>query len=64
MEPGCLYRNLVDHLTDGQVEFAPLRRDMDNIRVGDRQYRFMHGVEEWRAALLKQFPDEKEAVET
>ncbi len=60
-------KTLVDQLTDGQVEWAPMDEAFDVVSIGvgegSRRYPVVAGSDEWRATLYKQFPDEKAAID-
>jgi all-trans-retinol 13,14-reductase len=66
--PGRLNKTLVDQITDGQVEWARLEHQHDIVTIGygdkRKDYPIVSGKEEWRSLLLKQFPAEKDAIDT
>ncbi|XP_078080088.1 all-trans-retinol 13,14-reductase-like [Mustelus asterias] len=60
-------RILVDHITDGQLEWAKMDDVFDNVILGDHQtrrtYQLCGGKQNYRAYLKKQFPEESEAID-
>ncbi len=63
MGPGQLYRTLLDHITDGQLEFAQMPRELDHVRIGEKQCTYVHGIDEWTRRLKKEFPGEEAAID-
>ena len=62
--PKELNRTLVDHLTDGQLQWEPLVSDFDIVTTDyQNQFPIKIGKEAWKQSLLKQFPDEGNAIE-
>nr|XP_015818274.2 inactive all-trans-retinol 13,14-reductase [Nothobranchius furzeri] len=63
-----LLRIVFDQITEGQLEFQKLDQHFDTIHIGQdhdkQEYTIVSGKTEMKAHLLKQFPDEKEAIET
>jgi len=62
-----LNKTLLDQISDGQIEWAPLDDDFDVVQIGydekSRRYPVATGMEAWKSLLKKQFPDEENAVE-
>ena len=61
-------RLLSDQLTEGQLGWAPLEKQFDTVVIGDgenqRQYPVCGGRnDEYRKALYKSFPTEKDAID-
>ena len=60
-------RTLMDQVSDGQVEWAPLEDEYDVVQIGygveGRRYPVVSGAERWRSLLKKQFPEETEAID-
>jgi len=58
---------LVDQITEGQLEWAPLQDNYDTVSIGygdeNRQYEIVTGSDNWRKLLKTQFPDEVEAID-
>ena len=64
MNPGSPYRTLIDHVTDGQIEWVQMPNDFDFIKIGAKtQFNQSKGMENWRASLERQFPDELTAID-
>ena len=66
--PGRLNKTLVDHITDGQLEWAKLEEEYDIVSIGydektQRQYPIIENEENWMKLLKKQFPGEDEAID-
>jgi all-trans-retinol 13,14-reductase len=59
-------KTLVDQITDGQVEWAPLDNAYDVVSIGygedNRRYDVLAGLDNWKALLIKQFPQEEQAI--
>ena len=57
-----LNKTLLDQISNGQIEWAPLEQDYDIVQIGydedSRTYPVTTGMEPWRNMLKKQFPDE------
>ena len=54
----------MDHLTDGQLEWEPLESDFDIVTTDYKnEFLIKTGKEAWRKSLLKQFPDEQNAID-
>ncbi|KAM9716404.1 inactive all-trans-retinol 13,14-reductase [Menidia menidia] len=62
-----LLRIAFDQITEGQLEFQELNPHFDTIQIGvgdeKREYTIVSGKTEMKAHLMKQFPDETEAIE-
>ncbi|KAM9831225.1 inactive all-trans-retinol 13,14-reductase [Neosynchiropus ocellatus] len=63
-----LLRIIFDQISEGQLEFQELNQHFDTIQIGTgdkkREYTIFSGKTEMKAHLLKQFPDDTEAIET
>ncbi|KAM6963575.1 inactive all-trans-retinol 13,14-reductase [Tautogolabrus adspersus] len=63
-----LLRIAFDQISEGQLEFQELKQHFDTIQIGlgdeKREYTIFSGKTEMKAHLLKQFPDDTEAIET
>lgn len=62
--PNTLARRLFDHITDGQLHWAPMDECYDRIHLGDRHYDLKAGAEAFRAELQRSFPDERDAIDS
>ncbi|TDG97795.1 hypothetical protein EPR50_G00211690 [Perca flavescens] len=63
-----LLRVAFDQISEGQLEFHELNQHFDTIHIGlgdeKREYTILSGKTEMKAHLMKQFPDDTEAIET
>jgi phytoene dehydrogenase-like protein len=59
-----LTKRLFDHITDGQLKWAPMDRHYDRIFLGDRQFDLVAGPDAFKAELIKSFPNEEPAINT
>ncbi|KAK5881530.1 hypothetical protein CesoFtcFv8_022314 [Champsocephalus esox] len=63
-----LLRIAFDQISEGQLEFHKLNQHFDTIMIGQgeekREYTIFSGKTEMKAHLMKQFPDDTEAIET
>ncbi|XP_033975522.1 inactive all-trans-retinol 13,14-reductase [Trematomus bernacchii] len=63
-----LLRIAFDQISEGQLEFQKLNQHFDTIVIGQgeekREYTIFSGKTEMKAHLMKQFPDDTEAIET
>lgn len=63
-----LLRIAFDQISEGQLEFQELNQHFDTIQIGlgdeKREYTIFSGKTEMEAHLLKQFPDDTEAIKT
>ncbi|XP_061666541.1 inactive all-trans-retinol 13,14-reductase [Syngnathoides biaculeatus] len=68
LHENSLLRIIFDQLSEGQLEFQKLNPHFDTIQIGlgddKREYTIVSGKTEMKAHLLKQFPDDTEAIET
>ena len=56
-------RKMFDFLSAGQLEWAPMDKEFDRFFVGDRVYSAHAGKDAFRENLIRQFPDEVEAID-
>ena len=61
--PGGSMRRIFDHITDGQLEWAPMPPVYNRIVIGDRIYEHIAGKESFQARLKEHFPDEQVAID-
>ncbi|XP_061787787.1 inactive all-trans-retinol 13,14-reductase [Nerophis lumbriciformis] len=68
LHENSLLRIIFDQLSEGQLEFQELNQHFDTIQIGlgddKREYSIFSGKTEMKAHLLKQFPDDTDAIET
>ena len=62
-----LFKTLVDQLTDGQMEWAPIEDGYDVVSIGfgreNRRYPIVAGAERGKAHMKRQFPEEEGAID-
>ncbi len=56
-------RRMFDFLSDEQLEWAPMDPEYDRFYIGDKVFSARAGKQEFRDNLLRQFPDEQEAID-
>jgi len=61
--PRTMGRRLFDHITDGELHWAPMDAHFDRIFLGDDQYDLVAGREAYRGALVEAFPSERKAID-
>ncbi|XP_068161650.1 inactive all-trans-retinol 13,14-reductase [Antennarius striatus] len=68
LHENSLLRIAFDQISEGQLEFHQLDQHFDTIHIGTgaekRSYHILSGKTEMKTNLQKQFPDDKEAIET
>ncbi|TWW82208.1 inactive all-trans-retinol 13,14-reductase [Takifugu flavidus] len=68
LHENSLLRIAFDQISEGQLEFQKLRQHFDTIQIGLgeelREYTVLSGKTEMKQHLLKQFPEDTEAIET
>ena len=63
-----LNKTLLDQISNGQIEWAPLDNEYDVVQIGfdkesSRSYPVLNGKDNWKNELHKQFPGEKTAID-
>ena len=61
--PGSPFRDVLDHLTDGALEWADMGDIYDRIVFGPDVYDFPKGASQFRDALVERFPAEAKAID-
>jgi len=56
-------RKLFDFLSAGQLEWAPMDAEYDRFYIGDKTFSARAGREQFRDNLVRQFPNEVEAID-
>lgn len=68
LHENSLLRIAFDQISEGQLEFQQLNQHFDTIQIGleeeKREYTIISGKTEMKAHLIKQFPEDAEAIET
>jgi all-trans-retinol 13,14-reductase len=62
-DPASGLRAAFDHLTEGQLEWAPMPDVYDRVIMGRRTFEFPTGIERLRARLKDYFPNEASAID-
>ena len=56
-------RCMFDYLSDGKLEWAPMADEYDRFYIGDKTFNAMAGKQAFRDNLLRQFPNEADAID-
>ena len=56
-------RRMFDYLSGGKLEWAPMADEYDRFFVGDKVFNAKAGKQTFRDNLLRQFPDEADAID-
>jgi all-trans-retinol 13,14-reductase len=56
-------RRMFDFLSGGQLEWAPMDAEYDRFYIGDKVFNAKAGKQEFRDNLLRQFPNEQQAID-
>jgi len=56
-------KRLFDYVTDGKVSWSPLDKNFDRFFMGEEQYDFVSGREDFVKKLKDQFPDEENNID-
>ncbi len=56
-------KKLFDYITDAQLKWADMGDVYDKIVIGDKEYDFVKGVQNFKDQITSYFPDEKKAIE-
>ena len=62
-DPASPVRAAFDHLTEGRLAWNPMPAVYDEIRIGERLYKFSSGFEQFRDGLAAKFPSEARAID-
>jgi len=62
-DPASHVRAVFDHLTGGRLKWSPMPEVYDRIRIGEREYEFVAGLERFRDRLKSYFPSETAAID-
>ncbi len=61
--PNSLLRKLFDYVSNDQLKWDDMGEIYDRIILGNKQYDFVKGVDNFKLKLGEYFPDEKDAIE-
>ena len=56
-------KKLFDYITDAKLKWADMGDVYDKIIIGDKEYDFVKGVQNFKEKILSYFPDEKNAID-
>lgn len=56
-------RMMFDYLSGGKLEWAPMDNEYDRFYIGDKVFNATAGKQEFRDNLMRQFPDEEQAID-
>jgi len=56
-------RRMFDYLSSGKLEWAPMDEEYDRFYVGDKVFNARAGKQQYRDNLIRQFPDEEDAID-
>ena len=62
--PNSVIKRLFDFITNDKLEWADLGEVYDKIIIGDREYDFVKGVDNFKKKLVAYFPEERNAIES
>ena len=62
-DPASPLRAIFDHLTGGRLKWNAMPEVYDRIRIGEREYEFVAGLERFRDRLKSYFPNETAAID-
>ena len=61
--PNSVIKKLFDYVSDAKLEWADMGDVYDKIIIGDKEYDFVKGTQNFKAKLTEYFPDEKDAID-
>ena len=56
-------RKIFDYITDSKLKWADIGSVYDKIVIGNKEYDFVKGVQNFKDKMLGYFPDEKQAID-
>jgi all-trans-retinol 13,14-reductase len=62
-DPASPLRAKFDHLTGGRLQWSPMPEVYDRIRIGEREYEFVAGLERFRDRLKSYFPNDTASID-
>jgi all-trans-retinol 13,14-reductase len=57
-------KKLFDYITDAKLQWADMGAVYDKIIIGNKEYEFIKGVQNFKDKITSYFPTEKEAIDT
>jgi all-trans-retinol 13,14-reductase len=61
--PNSVVKKLFDYISDSNIKWADMGEVYDKIVIGDKQFDFVKGVQNFKDKLYEYFPDEKDAID-
>tara|TARA_B100000787_G_scaffold31421_1_gene21180 strand:+ start:11095 stop:12681 length:1587 start_codon:yes stop_codon:yes gene_type:complete len=61
--PNSVIKKLFDYISDAQLKWADMGKVYDKIIIGNKEYNFVKGTQNFKDQLVEYFPDEKEAID-
>lgn len=61
--PNSVLKRLFDYVSDTNLKWADMGEVYDKIVIGDKQYDFVKGVQNFKDKLTSYFPEEEKAIE-
>lgn len=62
VQRNSLLKKLFDYVSDGKLTWADMGEVYDSIIIGHKKYDLTKGVKNFKANLIKEFPDEENAI--
>ena len=62
--PTSVIRKLFDYISNAQLKWADMGDVYDKIIIGDKEYDFVKGTQNFKDQLTAYFPNEKEAIDS
>ena len=63
-KPNSVIKKLFDYISDTKLKWADMGKVYDKIIIGNKEYDFVKGPQNFRSQLVEYFPDEKKAIDT
>lgn len=61
--PNSAIRKMFDYISNNQLEWADMGEVYDRIIIGEKEYDFVKGVDNFKEKMLSYFPEEEKAIE-
>ena len=61
--PNSILRKLFDYISDKELQWDDMGEIYDRIILGNKQYDFVKGVDNFKSKMVEYFPNEKEGIE-
>ena len=61
--PNSILRKLFDFISDKELQWDDMGEIYDRIILGNKQYDFVKGVDNFKSKMVEYFPNEKEGIE-